>query len=370
MSFDSIDLKELLDEEGIKYGEDQKNVILRKCPTCGKEDKVYIDKKTKIWFCYVCKESGEFGKGSLWKLLELFGWDRERIRQRLAGSDLRICGDMSFQAMEKKEPEPWTPPAQSPEPMLPLFNLPSRFIQLNRTQQQLETFQDAYLYLWKRGFKTKEQYQRWQPMFDPASKRVIFPCRNHYGMCVGFQARDITNRCNQKHPRCSNGECSLRWKHYFIGESPAPPGCPVCGSQLELARYPKTKNNHDLPKQNFFFGEDTVDWGRPVVLVEGPFDATNVENSIALLGKSLSYIHLKILLARAFQIVIYFDGDLAGRKAASGVYEQLRPFLDVKIVSTPEGTDPGERTIEDNRVFIESALQPQEWHIVNKLIAI
>jgi hypothetical protein len=366
---ENINIKQVLDEDGIAYHENKKHFILETCPTCGKTDKLYIDKKKKLWICYACVGPGnakeaDFGKGNVYQLLLALGWDKERIRNKMKGSNSRPTGEMKFEPIKVEAPVVTDVRTFQP------FSMPNRYIIMDRSKMQMNHFQEAYLYLWKRHFSTIYQYERWRPMYDPKAKRIVFPCRVLSGLVVGYQARDITDRHKKKHPRCPNNDCERKWWTYYKDEMIPPPECPSCGSQLREFMYPKTLNNSDLPKSEFFFGEDTVDWSQPVVLVEGPFDATNVKNSLALLGKSLSEDQLKLLINNAKEVVIYFDGDQPGRLAATGVYEQLRPFVNVQIVNTEEGSDPGDRTLDHNCVSVAEALDPQEWHAAVGLVAL
>jgi DNA primase catalytic core len=83
-----------------------------------------------------------------------------------------------------------------------------------------------------------------------------------------------------------------------------------------------------------------------VIVVEGYTDViachqVGVENAVATLGTALTPEHIQILERYAQAVVLMFDSDEAGRKAAEralGLFVQAR--IDVKIASVPDGKDP------------------------------
>ncbi|NIA22185.1 MAG: DNA primase [Anaerolineaceae bacterium] len=85
---------------------------------------------------------------------------------------------------------------------------------------------------------------------------------------------------------------------------------------------------------------------RRAVVVEGYTDClmahqVGVTNTVATLGTSLTAGHVRLLKRYVDEVVLIFDGDLAGRSAAD---RALRVFLaeelGVRIVTLPEGLDP------------------------------
>jgi len=76
-------------------------------------------------------------------------------------------------------------------------------------------------------------------------------------------------------------------------------------------------NNPPSEKSTVIFGEKFIDWGKPVVLTEGAFDALVLYNSVPLLGSKIDG-HKK-LLKKIFEnktpIILGFDEDKAGKSA-------------------------------------------------------
>ncbi|HVT79817.1 MAG TPA: DNA primase, partial [Phycisphaerae bacterium] len=85
---------------------------------------------------------------------------------------------------------------------------------------------------------------------------------------------------------------------------------------------------------------------RTAIIVEGYMDViachqAGVTNVVATLGTALTPDHARILKNYAQTIVLVFDSDDAGRRAADRAMEIfVRTPLDIKIASVPDGKDP------------------------------
>jgi len=86
-----------------------------------------------------------------------------------------------------------------------------------------------------------------------------------------------------------------------------------------------------------------------IVVVEGYMDVIalaqfGIHYAVATLGTSVGKPHLEMLFRRVDQVVFCFDGDEAGRKAASRGMEAALPMMEdgrqVKFLFLPEGEDP------------------------------
>ena len=139
---------------------------------------------------------------------------------------------------------------------------------------------------------------------------------------------------------------------------------------------PKYLNSPETPiyhKSRSLYG---IDKAKPkarssakVYIVEGYFDALalhmyGIENAVATLGTALTAEHaqlLKGLVGESGQVVLVYDSDQAGIKAAQRsipVFEQN--YLDARILVLPEGYDPDdflrERGPDDFLKMADSAL--------------
>lgn len=103
------------------------------------------------------------------------------------------------------------------------------------------------------------------------------------------------------------------------------------------------------PRRELVYGLDEVQAGREVWVVEGIFDAERLRatcgvTTVAILGSNVSDHQIgKILAAKPSHIHALFDGDVAGRKAASTLYAKIvgRSRCKVTYHRLPEGEDPG-----------------------------
>ncbi len=150
-------------------------------------------------------------------------------------------------------------------------------------------------------------------VYERFRERLVCPVRNLEGVPVAFSARLI--RPDPDAPKYVNSPES---PVYVKGES-------VFG--LHQARMPIRQK-------------------RRAVLVEGNFDvlslvSAGVQNVVAPLGTALTLPQLRLIRRFADAVVLFFDGDDAGRKAT----ERAVPLLVAEgiegfVVATPPGEDP------------------------------
>lgn len=354
----ALDLKKVLGDYGVQFVENTSHLILKKCPTCGGRNKFMIDRKTKMWVCFKCVETDNFqnkqGRGNL---LTLF-------RDKMGLSPQEIASIVqNGEVLNFTDSDMFTRPSiQEEEKTLQQIIMPQSAYQMDATPQSVRQFPQAYSYLIKRHVTDPKVYRAFDLRYDPSRMRVIFPVYLDRMMIVGWQGRDITERWKQNHPRCSNFECPLKSKYYFIGEEINPINCPSCGEPLEMSHYPKSHNSTNFPKSSLFFNQHNVDWQKPVAIVEGPFDCVNTPNSIGMLGKSISKEQLNILIERAKDIILYFDGDDAGQFSTAAACRLLKPFLNTLKVAYPgPGLDPGTFTRAQNIDILSQAVDSDQW---------
>jgi len=125
------------------------------------------------------------------------------------------------------------------------------------------------------------------------------------------------------------------------------------GRALEAGQEPKYLNSPESPvfrKREAFYGLPHALAGiarsERIVVVEGYFDRialhrAGIEEALATCGTALSEDHARALRRRARQVVLLFDGDAAGRRAALRALEGLLPSgLRVRAGALPPGDDP------------------------------
>jgi DNA primase len=91
------------------------------------------------------------------------------------------------------------------------------------------------------------------------------------------------------------------------------------------------------------------------ILVEGQMDLVmshkvGFENTVASSGTSLTENHLKSMSGFSKNLIFAFDSDKAGIEAAfRGIKKALALDFDVKILDIPEGSDPADMILEDEK---------------------
>jgi len=103
-------------------------------------------------------------------------------------------------------------------------------------------------------------------------------------------------------------------------------------------------DNPSVDHRTVVFNDINIDWAKPLVLVEGPFDMTKCpENTTALLGSDFSEQHelFNRILLHNTQIYLAMDGDMWDTKMPK-IYKKLVEYdLEVKVVDVRPWGDPG-----------------------------
>ena len=139
--------------------------------------------------------------------------------------------------------------------------------------------------------------------------------------------------------------------------------------EAKAAKYLNSPETPIFKKSKTFFGLEKTK--RPIlrakqaVVCEGQLDlischAAGFENLVAPLGTAFTADHARILKRHADEVVLCYDSDAAGKKAAGAAFEHLaRLDLPVRAALIPEGHDPDslvrERGVEAFRALIDGA---------------
>jgi DNA primase len=141
---------------------------------------------------------------------------------------------------------------------------------------------------------------------------------------------------------------------------------------------PKYLNSPETPlfsKGHVLFAEDRAQRAFTVtnraIVVEGYFDClalhqAGIEDAVATLGTALSEHHARELARKVPRVVVCYDGDSAGRKAAvTALRTLLSASLDVTVVLLPEGQDPDDvvraRGKDAFLALVDAAATPTEF---------
>ena len=99
-----------------------------------------------------------------------------------------------------------------------------------------------------------------------------------------------------------------------------------------------------------------VGCGDSVIVVEGFFDAVNVHQAglpcvVALMGCSLSRRQEELLQQHFREVVLFLDGDNAGRRAGAGIAQRLVSKVSTRLVELPGGIQPDMLSADQIRCF-------------------
>lgn len=151
--------------------------------------------------------------------------------------------------------------------------------------------------------------------YDALAGRLIIPVIDAFNNVIAFCGRIITNRKDVgKYVNTKETMVFTKGKTLF-----------------NLNNLKKYKNEHGLSE---------------IIIVEGHMDVVSLvqsgfNNVVASMGTALTKDQARILKRYADKVLISYDGDFAGQKAAIRGLEILRDEgLDVKVVALPDGLDP------------------------------
>jgi DNA primase len=151
---------------------------------------------------------------------------------------------------------------------------------------------------------------------------------------------------------------------------------------FESEREPKYLNSPESPlfsKRRLLFGlhqARTHKAGRLVVM-EGYTDVimaqlAGVHGAVATLGTALTRQHATLLRRFSSEgVILLFDGDAAGRRAAERAFHVLAPEeLDARICLLPEGLDPADLVQQEGAAALEAVLEDAKpaWEIFVELL--
>lgn len=262
------------------------NELHMPCPLCGDhKPRLYINRLTGRWMCFHCDEKG----GLEAFLMEALLYDPIQAGRLMAQMRDEAPTARRERAPVKPTEIEWPPFAMSFEEE----KVDGRY----------------WSYLVDRGIAANQiaQYDiRWCPVGKYA-ERVIIPIMMG-GVLRGWMARLIRE--------------------------------PVGKEQKVL---------HPLGMKSslLLFGLDDVAPDSAVVLTEGPFDALRIGGAVATMGAKMSPQQRHLLQERGITtVVILYDGDNSGRRAAKRVGRELvAAGFTVEIANLPDGVDPGSATM-------------------------
>jgi len=259
-----------------------KDELLFHCPFCKHhKKKLSINLDKSVFKCWVCDT-----KGSISYIIRRFGSSQNKHQWALLNQELDMSSiDLMFE--EQKEESAQT------------IKLPKEYVCLAKKNLP-HSANEALFYLASRGIFSKDiiYYKIGYCATGEYRNRIIIPSFNDDGNCNYFIAR-------------SYGRDWLKYKN--------PPA-----------------------SKNIIFNSLLIDWETPVTLVEGPFDALKMNNSIPLLGSTLrenTKLFQKLALMQP-KIYIGLDRD-AVSKSLKVISSMVEYGLEVYRLNTSEIEDIG-----------------------------
>ena len=184
------------------------------------------------------------------------------------------------------------------------------------------TFHELPSYLEQKGYSLEEmkeagvvdQKEGTKRKYDSLGGRLIVPIINQFNQVVAFGGRLL--------------------------------------EKSDFAKYKNTRETAVFNKSNTLFNINNLKKLKnetgfsEVIIVEGYMDTISLvmagfENVVASMGTSLTKDQARILKRYTDNVLISYDGDFAGQKAAIRGLEILKDEgLNVKVVSLPDGMDP------------------------------
>jgi DNA primase len=113
----------------------------------------------------------------------------------------------------------------------------------------------------------------------------------------------------------------------------------------------------------FYQHREAIRTRRKALVVEGNFDLLSlaihgIENVVAPLGTSLTRQHVRSLRGYSDEVILLFDGDAAGLKAAMrSVPFFLAEQVEAKVALLPEGHDPDTLVLENGAEGVEELVE-------------
>lgn len=178
-------------------------------------------------------------------------------------------------------------------------------------------------------------------LYDLMRGRLIFPLLDHTGSPVAFAGRLVAG----DGPKYLNGpETSLYAKRTLL-------------YGLHAAR-------------------DEIAHTGAAVVVEGYTDVlaahqAGIGNVVGTGGTALTREHIATLGEHADQIVLAFDGDLAGQLAVEHNLDTVRSVADVRVARLPAGRDPADLLLTGQGNVFQSAVaeaQPLTTHLIDRIV--
>jgi 5S rRNA maturation endonuclease (ribonuclease M5) len=290
-----------------------------KNPSCG----FRISNGMSAFNCFTCHESGDL-MHFVWGMQRRLGRDLKSAASIVHKYNQMSEQDFAFRiesdgedgqysvlkkrirranyAFSSTTPDIFFKPGEDNRLHVDRLNLPAL------AETELDLFSDldeeAMSYCHRRGL-TSETIKIWDIRWHPTNRRIVIPIRDHKKLLVGISGRTIDSDVK-----------------------------------------PKYLHSFDYKRDCYLYGEHMLLPGNTGIITEGFLDVHilwqfGYLNAVGLLGTHFSKFQRDKVLQFFNRVVIFMDGDAAGRDAAAKIKDSLTGHIPLKIINIDEGLDPG-----------------------------
>ena len=220
-----------------------------------------------------------------------------------------------------------------------------------------ELWDELLKYLVSEGYKEEDIFQAGliirkkdgQGYIDRFRKRLMFPICDTQGRVVAFTSRTLAG---------------IAYDEEAMG------GKYVNSPQTVI--YDKSKILY-----GWHLAKDAIRKKKYLIIVEGNMDViaahqANTHNTIAVSGTALTKEHIKLIKRYTDNIILAFDGDAAGSRAAfRSVVLGWQNDMNIKILLLPKGKDPADIIQDDSKQWLEAIKksEPVMDYYVKRIVA-
>ncbi|MCL2846939.1 MAG: DNA primase [Firmicutes bacterium] len=195
-------------------------------------------------------------------------------------------------------------------------------------------------YMRKKGYRDEElieagiaaKSERSGRIYDAMAERITFAIFDVYGSCIGFTGRTLSDKA-------------------------------------DIAKYRNTAQTMLFDKSAIAYGIDVLkknkqsNFVESLIVVEGNVDVITMVgagfiNTVACMGTALTQFHARVYKRFAQNILLLFDGDNAGQRAAMRAVDILdAEGLSVKVIELPPDTDPDTFVTKHGKLAMAGLIQ-------------
>lgn len=312
-----------------------------------KSPSFHVSPDRGIYKCFGCGESGD-----IFSFVSKFeNSDFPEVKKKLAQKAGVTLTDFSSKspADQKKKKEQ----KQKEEKLLKLLSDATDFFHVNLLKNQ-----EAKKYLKKRGVDEK-MAKKFRLGFALNDWNTL----ENFLLNKGFSKEEILEVGLTK--KNDSGKIYDRFRNRIVFPIFDKSDNPVAFSARDLSGSDKVAKYLNSPETPFYdkssilfglnFAKVEARKRKYFILVEGQMDLVmshkvGFENTVASSGTSLTENHLKSMSGFSKNLIFAFDSDKAGIEAAfRGIKKALALDFDVKILDIPEGSDPADMILEDEK---------------------